>query len=192
MGRILSFKYVFRKQKQKQNKTKQNKIRFQVLGPVFLNIKRETSAEDGDSKCPLLIPPSCGFPGGSVVKNLPASSGDARDVGSIPGLGRSAGVGNGNPLQYSCLENSTGRGGWWVTVHGVAKSQTRLSGWARSSLLLPWWPLDRILKGIPPKRTLCWKYQVLPLGHFDNHESMNNSSFPQFSFSQKECPREPG
>ena len=83
-----------------------------VLGPVFLNIKRETSAEDGDSKCPLLIPPNWGFPGGSVVKNLPANSGDARDVDSIPGLGRSPGVGNGNPLQYSCLENSTGRGGW--------------------------------------------------------------------------------
>ena len=46
-----------------------------------------------------------GFPGGSVVKNPPASTGDARDVDSIPGLGRSPGEGNGNPLQYSCLEN---------------------------------------------------------------------------------------
>ena len=46
-----------------------------------------------------------GFPGDSVVKNLPANAGDSRDLGSIPGLGRSSGVGNGNSLQYSCLEN---------------------------------------------------------------------------------------
>ena len=62
--------------------------------------------------------------GGAVVKNLPASAGDARDMGSIPGSGRSPGVGNDNPLQYSCLENSIDRGAWWVTVHAVANSQT--------------------------------------------------------------------
>ena len=50
-----------------------------------------------------------------MVKNLPASAGDARDVGSIPGLVRSPGVGNGNLLQYSCLENSMARGVWWAT-----------------------------------------------------------------------------
>ena len=50
-----------------------------------------------------------GFPGGAVVKNLPAKAGDARDVGSIPGSGRSPGAGNGNPLQYSCLENPMDR-----------------------------------------------------------------------------------
>ena len=49
------------------------------------------------------------------------------DLGSIPGSGRSAGEGNGNPLQYYCLENPMDRGAWWVTVHGVAKSRTRLS-----------------------------------------------------------------
>ena len=65
-----------------------------------------------------------GFPGGSVVKNLPANEGDA---GSISGSERSHGVGNGNPLQYSCLENLMDRGAWWATVHRVAKSQTRLS-----------------------------------------------------------------
>ena len=65
-----------------------------------------------------------GFPGGSIVKDLPAKAGD---VGSIPGLGRSPGEGNGNPLQYSCLENSMGRGAWQATVHGVAKNQTQLS-----------------------------------------------------------------
>ena len=50
------------------------------------------------------------------------SAGDARDSGSIPGLGRSPGVGNGNPLQSSCLENPMDRGAWWATVNGVAKS----------------------------------------------------------------------
>ena len=59
-----------------------------------------------------------------MVKNLPAIAGD---MGSIPGLGRSLGGGNGNPLQYSCLENPTDRGAWWAAVHGVAKSQTQLS-----------------------------------------------------------------
>ena len=49
------------------------------------------------------------------------------DPGSIPGLGRSPGEGNGNPLQYSCLENSMEGGAWWAIVHGVAKSQTRLT-----------------------------------------------------------------
>ena len=68
-----------------------------------------------------------GFPGGLVVKNLPANAGDARDTGLIPGSGRSPGEGNGNPLQYSCLENPMNRGAWQVTVRGVAKSLTQLS-----------------------------------------------------------------
>ena len=67
-----------------------------------------------------------GFPGGSVVKNLPADSGDAEDVGSIPGSGRSPGGGNGNPLQHFCLENPMGRGTWQAPVHGVV-SRTLLS-----------------------------------------------------------------
>ena len=70
------------------------------------------------------IKDSGGFPGGSVVKNLPASAGDARDMGSIPGSGRSSGGGNGTPLQYSCLGNPMDRGAWWATVHEIAKSQT--------------------------------------------------------------------
>ena len=53
-----------------------------------------------------------GFPGGAVVKNPPASAGDTRDVGCIPGSGRSPGEGTGNPLQDSCLENPMGRGAW--------------------------------------------------------------------------------
>ena len=62
------------------------------------------------------------FPGGAVVESQPANAGDARDSGSIPGLGRSPGEGNGNPLQYSCLENPWDRGAWWAAVHGVLKS----------------------------------------------------------------------
>ena len=57
-----------------------------------------------------------GFPGGLAVKNLPADAGDTRDAGLIPGLERSPGVGNDNPLQYSCLEISRDRGAWRVTV----------------------------------------------------------------------------
>ena len=62
-----------------------------------------------------------------VVKNLPANAGDARDEGSIPGSGRSLGLGNGNLLQYSCLKNSMGRGAWQATIHKITKSQTQLS-----------------------------------------------------------------
>ena len=65
-----------------------------------------------------------GFPGGSVGKESACKAGDQ---GSIPGSGRSPEEGNGNPLEYSCLENSIDRGAWWATVHGVTKSQTRLS-----------------------------------------------------------------
>ena len=62
-----------------------------------------------------------------VVENLPANTGDIRDVGLIPGLGRCPGEGCGSPLQYSCLENPMDRGAWWATVHWVANSQTQLS-----------------------------------------------------------------
>ena len=55
-----------------------------------------------------------------VVKKPSANAGDARDASLIPGLGRSPGLGNGNPLQYSCLENSMDRGAWWAIVHGFA------------------------------------------------------------------------
>ena len=65
-----------------------------------------------------------GFPGGSEVK---ASASNVGNLGSIPGSGRCPGEGNGNPLQYSCLENPLDGGAWLATVHGVAKSRTRLS-----------------------------------------------------------------
>ena len=61
-----------------------------------------------------------------LVKNLPGSAGDVRDMDLIPGSGRPPGEGNGNPLQYSCLENSLDRGAWRDIDHGMAKSWTRL------------------------------------------------------------------
>ena len=65
--------------------------------------------------------PSLGFPSGSDSKE---TADNVEDCGLIPKLGRSPGEGQGNPLQYSCLENSMDRGAWWAPVHGVAKSQT--------------------------------------------------------------------
>ena len=65
-----------------------------------------------------------GFSGGSEINNPPANAGDTRDMGSIPGLGRFPGAGNGSPLQYSCLENPMDRGAWWATVHRFTKSWT--------------------------------------------------------------------
>ena len=58
-----------------------------------------------------------------MVKNPLANAGNARDAGSIPGLGRSPGVGNGNPLQCYCLENSIDRENWWATAHGITETQ---------------------------------------------------------------------
>ena len=72
-----------------------------------------------------------GFPGGSEVK---ASASNVGDLGSIPGSGRSPGEGNGNPLQYSCLENPVDGGALWATVPGVAKSQTQLSDFTRDEM----------------------------------------------------------
>jgi len=66
-----------------------------------------------------------------VVKNPPENAGDIRDLGSIPGLGRSPGGGHGNPLQYACLENPMDRGAWESTVHSVTKSPTQLEQLSR-------------------------------------------------------------
>ena len=65
-----------------------------------------------------------GFPGGAVVKTPPANAGNA---GLIPGLGKSPGGGNGNPLHHSCLENPMDRGAWWAIVYGLAKSWMQLT-----------------------------------------------------------------
>ena len=78
-----------------------------------------------DSKCIISISQSP--PGGAVAKNPPASAGDSGAMGSIPGLRRSPGEGNGNPLQCSCLGNSMDREAWWAVVHGVARNWMRLS-----------------------------------------------------------------
>ena len=82
---------------------------------------------------------------GSVVKNLHANAGDPRDTGSIPGSERSPGEGNGNPLQYSRLENSMDGESGGLTVHGVSKSRTQLSTHKRYSQ-----PLSSPDQGLPP------------------------------------------
>ena len=86
-----------------------------------------------------------------MVKNPPANTGAIGDLGLIPGSGRSPGGGNGNPLQFSCLENPMDRGAWWAIVHGVTKNQMQLS-WhsthdAGGRWLLfpdPWWVLQSV------------------------------------------------
>ena len=86
------------------------------IGSVSLNL---TSLVNGGKKL--------GFPGGSVVKDLPANAGDAVDTNLIPVLGSFPGGGNFNPFQYSCLGNAKDRGAWPATVHGIANSQTQPS-----------------------------------------------------------------
>ena len=69
-------------------------------------------------------------------KNPPVNAGNARDMSSIPGSGRSPGGGNCNLLQCSCLENSMDRAAWWITVHGVTESQTWLTDWAHTHIFM--------------------------------------------------------
>ena len=73
-----------------------------------------------------------GFPGGAELK---ASACNVGDLGSVPGSGRSPGEGNGTLLQYSCLENPLDGGAWWATVHGVAKSRTRLNDFTKDRMI---------------------------------------------------------
>ena len=80
----------------------------------------------------LLLGRHKGFPGGAEVNNPLTNAGD---TSLIPGSGRSLGEGNGNPLQYYCLENSADRGAWWATVPGVTKS------WTQLSTHVPWTPI---------------------------------------------------
>ena len=95
-----------------------------------------------------------------VVKNLLASAGDLRDLGLIPGAGRFPGVGNDNPLQCSSLENPMDRGAWWATVHGVAKSQTRLKRLSTAHLTIIYLSvLQGLLKAIfCPEPCVCGHY----------------------------------
>ena len=92
-----------------------------------------------------------GLPGGSDGKESACSAGDP---GSIPGSGRYAGEGNGNPLQYSCLENPLDRGAWQATVCGVAKSRTRLSNFTLIGMVLNWTFSN---KKFHKSKTLFWK-----------------------------------
>ena len=101
--------------------------------------------------------PLMGFPGSSVGE---ASAYNAEDPGSIPELGRYPGEGNGNPFQYSCLENSTDRGAWQATVHRVAKSQTWLSKFHFHFHVL--WTISLTGKGGNYKR---WSWRVGGPGH---------------------------
>ena len=114
---------------------------------------------------------SLGFPHRSVSKESACNAGDA---GSIPGLGRSPGEGNGNPLQYSCLENPIDRGAWRATVHGVAKSRT----WLTTELLLRSLCFLRGLPGSASGKETCLPEQetqetwVPSLGQEDPYSSI--------------------
>ena len=89
-----------------------------------------------------------------MVKNPPASAGDSRDSGSIPGSGRCPRGGNGNLLQCSCLGNPMGTGAWWATVHGVTESQARLS----THTALPAWSLYVFIVGF---EGTCWPQFIM-------------------------------
>ena len=89
--------------------------------------------ESEKTKKSLLPVTLSGFPAGSDCKESACQAGD---LGLIPGSGRSPGEGNGNPLQYSCLENSMDKGAWWATVHGVTKSRTQLNTFTFTSVTI--------------------------------------------------------
>ena len=96
-----------------------------------------------------------------VLKNLPANAGDAREVGSIPGSGRSPGGGHGNPLQYSCLGNPMDRGAWQATVLRVAKSRQDL---AKDTVYLHVKSLRWQFKVLRLLLCMCFSHLVLPAG----------------------------
>ena len=120
---------------------------FSLCGSIWLSMfvleKQAAMWWEALWKSPWEFPPSrkglvsllLDFPGGSAGKK---SACNAEDLGLIPGSGRSPGEGNGAPLQYSCLENPMDWGAWWATVHGVAKSRTRLNdrswSWVRQAI----------------------------------------------------------
>ena len=106
-----------------------------------------------------------------VVKNPPANAGDTRGAGSIPGLGRSPRGGNGNPLQYFCLENSLGRGPRWATIHGATKSQTSLSNWAHTYISITATEVYEAgdsgrQSNEPPPMSISWSLQHGYIVHF--------------------------
>ena len=129
-----------------------------------------------------------GFPGGSEVKNPPANAGD---LGSIPGLGRSPGVGNGNPLQYSCLRNPMDRGVWWATAHGVKKVRHGLATKQQTATIME----KNMKKNICISESLCYtaeiKSMVRSLGRED---PLEKEMATHSSISARKIPwtKEPG
>ena len=124
----------------------------------------------------------CFFPRASqvalVVKNLPANAGDARDVGSIPELRRSPGVGNGNPLQYSCLENAMDSGAWQARVHGVTKSWTQLSDGAHTAHMCEHTQLPYVAGPQEPLYRKAKKGTHADCYHSDGEVCVEYSCFP--------------
>ena len=114
---------------------------------LILSMARNQTGRTLCSNLPLcfLCHVSLGFPGTLGVKNPCANVGNLRDVGLIPGSGRTPGEGNENPLQYSCLDDSTDRDAWRATIHGISQSQTWLSDLAFSSCLRAWASLYLVL-----------------------------------------------
>ena len=107
-----------------------NELAFCIRWPQYWSFSFSISPFSEYSGCSIYYLVSVGLRASQVVlvvKNLPANAGDTGNAGSLPGLGRSPGVGNGNPLQYACLEKPMDRGAWRATVRGVTKNQTWLS-----------------------------------------------------------------
>ena len=122
---------------------------------------------------------------GLVVKSLPDNAGDVRDTGLIPRLGRFPGVGNGNPLQYFCLENPMDREAWWTTAYRVAKRWAWLSDWAQThaheSILNPCeinWNVFRIILSV------IYKSKITYLQAFSNYNYPLLLYFPTYRCSQ--------
>ena len=137
-----------------------NELRY---APVCVYTHRFTDRKWGYTVQKSLLLYRRGFPGGSVVKNPSANEGD---MDSFPGLGRSPGGGNGNPLQCSCLENPRDGGAWWAAVYGVAQSWTWLTRFSSSSSsnefilnLIQWNIITKGTKGILICETVLEKWE---------------------------------
>ena len=138
-----------------------------------------------------------GFSGSSVVKNLPANAGD---MDLIPESGRSAGVGNRNPLQYSCLENSMDRGALWATVHRVAKSQIWLSvhthtpPHTEASMKIPTGIIK--LNGDKLEATLDWQHPIhwksFRIQHLKPHPDLLNQNLWRWDSGNRIWASSPG
>ena len=136
--------------------------------PFSPNLLQSRRPDDTGQSSPSRVAGSCWL---SILKQSGGSEGkesacNVGDLGSNPGLGRSPGEGNGNPLQYSCLENPMARGAWWATVHGAANSQTQLS--------------DQHFVGVPRKSAGCQERPQL-CAHVNPKLSIRFSLLPTLS-----------